>query len=152
MDDQSAASSEMVFPAEWSRVGSGGLSWCICTLHQVHWEYLKDLCLGWYIISLRKGWRNNSWLCYCFLCKGFLRNYPVNSLQLPGSESDLHFLANSGAKDPAGHSFVSVLGEMGASPLQRDAEGTRATCEMLVRERCPSWEPWLVGRGRARDW
>lgn len=152
MDDQSTVSSEMFFPAEWPRVGSGGLKWYISTLCQVRWEYLKDLCLGWCIIPLRKGWRNNSWLCYCFLCKGFLRNYPVKNLPLPGSESDLQFLDNSGAKNPAGHSFVSVLGEMGASPPQRDAEGTRATCEMVKRERYPSWEPWLMAWGIGRGW
>lgn len=32
---------------------------------------------------------------------------------------------------------MSMLGEMGVSPPQRDAEGMRATCEMVVRERCP---------------
>lgn len=75
MDYQCTVSSEMFFPTERSRVGSGGLNWCISTLRQLHREYLKDLCLGWYKISLRESWRSNSRLCYCFLCKGFLRNY-----------------------------------------------------------------------------
>lgn len=56
------------------------------------------------------------------------------NLQLPGSESDLQFLDNSGAKDPAGHSFVSVLGETEHPHLR---EMLRAR-ELPVR--------WLRGR------
>lgn len=152
MGNQRTASSEMFFPAEWSRVASERFSWYICTLCQVHWEYLKDLCLGWYFISLRKDWRNNS-LLFWFLCKVCLRNYPSKVCNCLAVHQTFSFWTSvSDAKGPAGHKFVSVLGEMGASPSQRDADGTRATSEMVMRERCSSWELWLVGCETGRGW